>query len=114
MADKVLSYGDGVNWSGTAAGLTVAMRFKVQFGLAGQEVPFQVQAGQSALLTAVALMNTWNDNWPGEASMPTATEAIVRFAKQGKTVKLMRVAADSGAWEDLPATVNGYDVTNVQ
>ena len=113
MPNQALDYGDGGNWSGTADGLSVTMGFNVQFSLADQEVGFQVQAGQSALIAAIALMNAWNASWPNEASMPNAAEATVRFAKQGEDVRLMRVKADSGAWQDLPATVNGYVVKNV-
>ena len=113
MVAQELDYGDGVDWNGTSDGIDVTMRFSVQFGLAPQEVPFDVPAGQSALPTAGALMAAWNAIWPGEASMPSVTEPIVQFTKQGQVVKLMRVKADNGAWQDLPATVNGYVVTNV-
>lgn len=113
MAGQELDYGDGVDWRGTADGLDVTMRFSVQFGLAPQEVPFDVPAEQSALPTAAALMNAWNANWPCEASMPSVTQPIVQFARQGQEVKLMRVKAGNGSWQDLPATVNGYVVTNV-
>ncbi len=108
-----MAYGDGVNWRGTADALSVTLHFSVQMGVAVQAVPFEVEGGQSALLTAIALMTTWNANWPGEASMPVVTEAVVRFTKEGQAVKLMQVKEDGGPWQDLPATVNGYEVTNV-
>ena len=113
MEGRVMAYGDGVNWSGTASAVFVTMYFRVQFSIVAQEVQFPVQAGQTSLNTAISLMTHWNDNWPGEAYMPTPTESTVRFKKSGQKVQSMQVKEDDGEWQDLPVTVDGYAVTNV-
>ena len=115
MGDKVMAYGDGVNWSGTAEELSVTMGFRVQFNALPQEVQFPVPAGQTSLPTATELMTNWNDKWPGQASMPAVTEPTVRFEKSGEEVTAMSVKQDSGAWLPLnPVTsVDGFSVKNV-
>ncbi len=113
MADQLLDFGDGVNWSGTAIGVSVTMHFRVEFSNATQAVPFQVSAPNGSLEVANKLTNKWTDNWPGEASMPKAGAPCVQFNKPGQKVKRMQVKADDDPWQDLPATVNGFTVTNV-